>query len=337
VRRFIVATCGWLVACQAIVGIGDRSEATPDDAGGAPTTDTGSDGPPALDPDAAPPVGCPDGCLPPAPAGWIGPSATYDGADSSKPTDCPASSYTQREIDSHVGMNGLPAVCDCGAVVLLNAKCTASIASFSDPGCTPPGILQGQASSTARCTATLDNNGSHYKVTLQAFNAGSCTFPNATVTLPPPTFSKVELACGLAQPTACGPRADCVTTPAPAAPFTRLCIHKDGNVSCPAQDYSVRFLAYKKITDNRTCTACTATATGGSCGTAWGNQGTMAGCLSPVPPNDKVLGTCYPYPGAGTLVDIGATGPFNVMCPRTGGEPSGTADDGEPVTFCCNQ
>jgi hypothetical protein len=81
-KRFTVAVVGLSgfilgPACQALVGIEDRVEAPATDDGGAadgmtnPTTDDGStdapaDGPCAnescVDPDAAPPLGCPAGC-----------------------------------------------------------------------------------------------------------------------------------------------------------------------------------------------------------------------------------------------------------------------------------
>ncbi len=355
-KRFTVAVvclsgCVLGTACQAIVGIEDRSEAPFDDAGssdGASTTatdggstgDTGAPCPPGatdcLDPDAAPPAGCPTDCLPPAPAGWVGPSATYDGAESGKPTDCPAT-YDQKEVEAHVGMTAPAATCDCGTAVVTGRKCVADVVLFSQAGCNGTPTLEGTASSGTGCLTTVTSGKPAYRVETPTLVPGACTFPNAKTTLPPPTFDKVQVSCGAAQAKACETRADCVATPAPAQPFTRLCIHKDGDVPCPSQDYAKRFVAHKKVDDTRACTACTATPTGGSCGTSWGNRASAAMCVNVPAPNDKTVNTCYSYPGVGTVVDIGATGPSSATCTPAGGAPSGTATSEDPVTFCCNR
>ena len=105
-----------------------------------------------------------------------------------------------------------------------------------------------------------------------AFTQGTCGYGAPSVTKPAPAFGKETVSCGLPQAAAtCENRADCVATPIPEAPFTRLCIHKDGDELCPSADYGVRFLTYKNIDDQRACNSdCAGTATGGTCGTKWG-------------------------------------------------------------------
>lgn len=144
--------------------------------------------------------------------------------------------------------------------------------------------------------------------------------------------------CGLPQVASCNTRPDCVASPVPAQPFTRLCIHKDGDVPCPSADYADKFVAFKSIDDKRTCTACgTPTPTGGACGTAWGVSGSDLACATQAAPSDKTIGTCYSYPGIGTHVNIGAAAPSAGTCTPTGGQATETATLTAPVTFCCNR
>jgi hypothetical protein len=366
-KRFtvaVVAISGCIIgpACQAIVGIEDRAEAPPLDDGGTvadntvtPGTDSSgnTDGsgdsgcdPGAdvcLDKDAAPPLGCPTGCLPPAPADWKGPSAIYDGAESGKPTDCPAT-YPTKEIDTaYYKMTSSPATCDCGAAQVSGRTCSASVVAYTSGDCSGLGAKQGTASSTSGlCLVTLDEAptaGSYvtYKVATPVLTAGACSFPNAKTTKPALTFEKVEVACGLPQATQCAGRADCVATPVPDQPFTRLCIHRDGDFACPSEDYKQRFVAHKKITDTRECSACTATPVGGACGTKWGTSANQSNCAGMVPPTDKNVDQCYSYPGKGTHVNILSMGPTAPTCTPAGGVPTGEAKTEEPVTFCCNQ
>jgi hypothetical protein len=320
--------CVLAPGCQAIVGIGERSEAPlVEDAGG------GGDGPPTLDPDAAPPAGCPDGCLPPAPAGWTGPSATYDGLPGGLPTDCPAP-YTVKQLDAHVGMTVPPATCDCGPPTITGRRCNADVTTYANGSCTLGITFVGTATSAGSCLTTVGTNPG-YAVLTPTLTAGTCTYPSLSTTLPPPVFGTVQSACGLPQAMACGDRADCTTTPVPGAPYTRVCIFKDGDVSCPSGDYAQRFVAHKAFDEKRACSACSATPTGGTCGTQWGESGNQLQCASQAP-FDKMVGTCYPHT-AGKLVNIGAMGPSPGTCTPTGGAPTGTATSIDPVTFCCNR
>lgn len=312
---------------------GDSGSSTADGSG---TTTTNDSGVPDLDPDAAPLALCPLGCLPPAPPGWAGPSATYDGAESGKPTDCPTP-YTQKVVEAHVGMTAAPATCACGAPTVTGRRCTATIGTYNDASCTSPSFAEPAASSTGGCVQTLTGKGAYYRVDAPKIVNGTCTFPAATKDVPAPSFQRVQVSCGLPQAAACDTRPDCVASPVPAQPFTRLCIHKDGDEACPSQDYAVKFIAFKQLDDKRTCTACTATATGGACGTTWGEAADQTQCTSGAAANGRTAGTCYNYGGIGTLVDIRAMGPSAATCTPSGGQPDQTATSIQPVTYCCNR
>lgn len=60
----------------------------------------GNDG--SLSPDALPSQNCPLECLPPAPAGWTGPSAVYDGPQQDKPAACPTPGVVATVINAPV-------------------------------------------------------------------------------------------------------------------------------------------------------------------------------------------------------------------------------------------
>jgi hypothetical protein len=365
VKRYtlaIVCLSGWVVgpACQAIVGIEDRVEAPPDtdDGGGvtdgpAPVTEGGSDagldadgsciGPDCTAPDATPKVGCETGCLPPAPAGWTGPVALYDGAESGKPADCTdAGAYTANKVETYFNLTAPAATCDCGTPKITGRKCTAGASSYTDPSCTMNGLkIANLTTELAACGVTSGDMGSFYRVSAGTLVPGTCTFPNATTTKPTKTYEKVQVACGQSQTTACATKpSECVTTPAPTAPFTRMCIHKDGDELCPSKDYPSRIVSFKSVDDQRACVACTATPTGGACGTKWGNQSSASSCADPLiaAPTDKTAATgCYSYGGSGVIIDIRPMAPSAGTCTPQGGTPTGQAKLIDPVTFCCTE
>jgi hypothetical protein len=176
-------------------------------------------------------------------------------------------------------------------------------------------------------------------LTLPSFTAGTCTFPDAGVpTSPSITYDKTQVACGLPQNAGCEKRNDCIASPVPSAPFTRLCIHKDGDESCPSADYSVRFLAHKNVDDQRACSGCTGpSVTGGACGNKWGTS-TPAACTNgALPPTTNTVATCVNNPGSGATINAGAIAPSGHQCtPTDASVPIGAAIPTEPVTFCCN-
>lgn len=349
-KRFtvaVVALSGCVIgpACQAIVGIEDRVEAIAiDDAGPADVTKTPAaetsvptDAPTDTPVEVAPPAGCPANCLPVAPDGWKGPSAFFDGVPGEKPTECPAQ-YGVNELETHTGMSFAPATCICSAPVVKSRYCTATITIHSVGPCKDIGTVEGTALSAGVCYTTKAASApGGYVVGTPTLVPGTCTYPNLETTLPPPTFGKVQLACGRAQVPACGARLDCVDAPAVGAPFDRLCIHKEGEHDCPSADYSEKSVVYKGVDEARSCTPCTeGVPSGGVCGTQWGLNSSQLACSSMAPQTLYQAGTCQTYPGAGRLVDINNMAPSAGTCPAPGGgAPAGDVKSSGPVTFCC--
>lgn len=300
------------------------------DAGG--TSDSGI---PDLDPDAAPPAGCPLGCLPPAPNGWTGPSAVYDGNPAAKPAGCPAL-YTQLEVEGHQGLAAAPAQCACGTPAFQGNYCSANVEGWSQTGCNGGTSIFEDTATSAACFVSANGQSAYVRVGVPSLTRGTCTFPSPQTTLPEPTFEKANIACGLPQRGTCESRADCTATPLPAAPFTRLCIHKPGDESCPSADYANRVVVYTEVTDGRRCDACTGTTANGTCGTAWGKS-TLAVCQNGPPPTEYAANACVPHSGVGMRVNVAAMAPTGITCTAAGGAAVGTATSATPVTFCCNK
>ena len=335
----LVALVSTSVVHAGCVGDGIDTISGTEDAGGGdgepgtPPPDAGS-----LDPDATAPTGCPLGCLPPAPAGWTGPSAVYDGPPGTKPAACPSSNCAQLEVEAHQGMTATAAVCDCGTATVKDAFCSAGVETWSGSGCSGTAIFQGTAKSNGGCLTSSDGASSTLKVTTPTLNRGKCEYPNPTETLQAPTFAKADVACGLPQLGVCEGRSDCTAAPLPEAPFTRVCIHKEGEVACPSADYAHRFVAYKKLVDERGCAACEGTPTGGTCGTKWGRGTNVLSCDVAIAPTTYDANACITNPGNNALIDIRAMAPTSISCNLTaGGAPTGQAASEEPVTFCCSK
>jgi hypothetical protein len=328
----LIAASAVYVACVADdpdTGGSGASDASVDT--GTTSNDSG------LAADAAPSLGCPLGCLPPAPSGWTGPSAVYDGPNSTKPAACPAT-YTEKEIEVFQGIDAGAAQCSCGAATF-TSFCSAVFAAFPNATCAGIGTenlaFTTAADGTRTCQAIVGGGATHIEISTPELTLGTCSFAPPTTKLPDAGFAAAELSCGLPQNAACAADSVCVATPVPDAPFTRLCIHQDGDVSCPSADYAQRFVSYKSISDSRSCTACVGTvADAGLCGTSVGVASAPATCMTTAPSGDP-LNTCVlGAEGAGAGGNIAPTG---LNCLRDGGAPSGSVTATAPVTFCCNK
>lgn len=339
-RTFFIAVpvvlaipCGYLACVENTTNnIAQGSDSGASDAASTnPIADAGA----AVDsavPDSGPTTGCPAGCLPPAPKGWIGPSAVYDGPSESAPSTCP-SLYNSMEVTAHRALTAPPAQCNCGAPAFSGESCRATVSEWSNAGCASgPSVNLGDLYSVG-CSAA---NTGYVFVGTPVFTPGTCAFPSPTTTLPDAGFSTTDVSCGLPQQNpVCPTDALCVTAPAPSLPYTRLCVHRTGDVPCASADYAERFVAYQGLDDTRACSPCQGTATGGACGGSWGFGG-CAGTGAPPPanyPTNSCSSVSYPQTG----VNGGAMAPTGMVCNQDGGAPQGSATPSGPVTFCCNQ
>jgi hypothetical protein len=297
---------------------------------------------PDLSPDAEPPRNCPLNCLPPPPPGWVGPSAVFDGVLEAQPKNCPAL-YTILETIAHQGLHASAAICPCGTPTLSGAvackvrhdtyeTCTGGVPSVTTDvivGSAPVCISTGGAS-----TGTIFKN-------VVLTDAGSCVYPNPAPNIPPLTFDKVYVACGLPAKASCNDaRADCIAAPIPEAPFTRFCLHARGDISCPSFDYPVRFVAPDRIDDNRACnfTGCVPTApTGVTCGSKFEIVPTAQCPTAPAAPATLSLDSCIEGTNNESF-NLRGLGPSGTpACPNLTGTPTGNAISANPVTFCCTR
>ena len=302
-------------------------------------SDAGSDAVSMPNDDAAPRALCPLGCLPPAPQGWIGPSAVYDGDEAAKPATCPKA-YTQTEISAHDVLLNVPdAICKCGPVTYTNDFCAIKVYEYTSSSC--GGALPAPSSystNTNHCAALFGGTTS-LKVTASPAAGGACAFAAGSTELPPPTFGRATVSCGLPQVAACADRSDCVATPLPDQPFSRLCIHATGDLSCPNQDYAAKILSYASTKEQRSCADCSSTGViTVTCGTTF----TAASSC----PNDMPVSTGAPLPAsisscltapASPVLDLVGLAPTRSCAPKTPAKPLGTMTLDQPVTFCCNR
>ena len=296
---------------------GDGGSTTPDDGGVAS--------------DAAPSLGCPSGCLPPAPEGWRGPSAVYDGAPGDKPAACP-SQYAVAELETHQGLAPTPAVCSCGTPTFgTKAPCKTVVEYWTGQSCAGSFVTNEGSYPFTKCIGPSVGHDSMF--VRPAVYENTCTFGTPTKTLPPPVFDKTQMVCGLAAPAACSGRPECTSAPAPDGPVSRMCIYKEGESACPSHDYAVRFVAHRGTTDDRDCTPCGKGTAKGTCGntiTSW-TGGECSGTEVPM-----TTGTCSEDL---RYVDLKGTDAVTSTCePEAGGnQPTGGLALKDPVTFCCNQ
>jgi hypothetical protein len=318
------AALGLMTAC-----VGDDPVAG---SGPGSGTDAGvTDAPPGeveaggLAADAAPSLHCPLGCLPPAPEGWTGPNAVFDGPTANKPSACPKD-YTNKALEGHDGIDVPAATCACGAPSFQGGSCSFKMYRYNASACGGGIASTVDVSTVANKCETVTAPSAI--VRFPTLVPGTCTFgASAAPSGPPVTFGKVALSCGLPQVASCNDNPSCVATPLPEPPFTRLCIHQEGVRACPSQDYAVGFVTYTATSEARTCAGCSGTPTG-TCGDKYSVS--TAACAQKLLTAD--VGVC----NAGAAYDLTDLGPTLSCTPTAPSEPGGTVTQTGPITFCCS-
>jgi hypothetical protein len=313
-----------LFACAGILGI---KEVSVESDGGVPD----------LAPDAAPSLNCPLGCLPPPPPGWIGPSAVFAGPGESKPSGCPAT-YTVKEVDGHLGLRSSPAKCTCGAPTVVGVSCKLEVEVFDSADCeaiTGSGPLEVRVA-TSPCFALGNISAFEVRKVVPA-TTGTCTYPNPVKEIPALTFDRVDIACGLPQGGSCATRPDCTAAPVPDAPFTRVCLHAPGDISCPSVDYAVRFIAYETLEDTRSCdlTGCGNAPSADTCSKTFGYE-TAAQCADGgTGVYNRLPDTCIQ--GGNASLNLRGIRPTSTCPPPTATAVGTASSTGGVTTFCCNR
>lgn len=196
---------------------------------------------------------CDGECMPPAPSGWSGPFATWEGdADESIPS-CPAEFpiFGQASQGEPVIEDG---ECECGCQPATGGVCEGRIIA-QDNGPCDPGNSATTLPNRLSCNSRNVSAGS---VLRDQYNGGSCAPFVASATFPEPLFNIRSVTCeaqglisqGCDSATTCVPRA--------SGRFSTTCIVRTGHHSCPANGpWTEQQFRYSGVIDNRSCGTCT--------------------------------------------------------------------------------
>lgn len=270
---------------------------------------------------------CPLNCLPLPPEGWKGPSATYDGDPGKLPT-C-SDQYPREEIKAAYHLPPLEAhTCSCSQPTApATVSCTFDVVKYGSADCQTASM--GSHTLTGEC-AESPSGGQKFMVFNPHALPFTCAPSELTEKKPEKTYDRGFVACGVAARNECTGRPDCTAAPAslPAGGFSRLCIHRAGEQSCPAQ-YPDKTVVARDYTDDRTCSPCSATPaatcaasvftystfTAGSCGGS-GSQVNVGDCTL-------------------NAAGLGMANATAVACKVDGGVATGGIAPVDVTTFCC--
>jgi hypothetical protein len=330
------------------------------DAGDMNDADAGSTDPAdASDEDAGP--SCDGECVPLRPDGFSSPMLLWMGAEDQAP-GCPA----QAPVKQYTGHGQLlvpdatcptctclPSAGTCG----LPASFTAHTAACNLPGSdtsfdAPPGWDGTCSAANAIPAGEQCPPGSgipcvySLRITPLSVMDDGCTpagMPDTpdTVPLPPPSWGLFAIACEGTPSIPCPTCGDPALTCVPAAPAGfRQCVHTKGDVVCPTEGYTERFLFYGEFKDERNCSDCACGPVQGSTCTATGGVYRDGTCslsflllpLSSTGPSCTDLQPPGQALGSKAVMDV----TYHAgTCEPSGGELSGSVEPTSPTTFCC--
>lgn len=296
-------------------------------------------------------------CAMPAPPGWIGPLALYEGKN--PPEDCPEA-FPLHLFSGGTEALAEPAECsECSCGVPYGGTCGAATQLMQNRGLACTG---GGATLTRDGTACFVHNKQAdcggepcASVEMRASRGAYSVFPGAPpdsigfrctpseqeVTLPEPTWEVSAFACTTPPLSIGGCSYGSVCTPKPAAPFkSRLCIaNMGGDVDCPQGDYPEKIVFNKTITDTRFCNDCSCGDPKGVCTLNWAirQHDPYVQCQHPIIESgtgELCLSTSN-WP-ARVHIELTSGAPTGGgSCTPRGGQPYGGVKAEEPVTFCC--
>ncbi|MEZ4370225.1 MAG: hypothetical protein R3B07_05340 [Polyangiaceae bacterium] len=270
-------------------------------------------------------VTCTGNCLPPAPSGWSGPVAMYEG---NTPPACVGDfAGTALTAKSQFEIGQSHCACDCDPPTGVSCE-SASICKVSNCNtlCLPDYTVSPNTCASGGGPGTFK-----FSNTPKYTSTGGCQ-PRATTTIDPSGFRNDVVACDMADPGGtCNGGAVC--TPKLGATFQSACVIQAGDVACPAGPYSVKVTTYAGFTDDRRCTTCTC---GGATGKCNAEIALVSSCSSlPILYNTLAPGECKTVSSGTPNLDysVNPQGSCPPSAPGTTGEakPTGAA------TLCCLQ
>ncbi|HET6583732.1 MAG TPA: hypothetical protein VFG69_09795 [Nannocystaceae bacterium] len=204
---------------------------------------------------------CEQQCRSDAPSGWHGPAALIRTSAAEPVPECGSSHPV--ELATLVSDLIAPAAeCDCNCGAAQDVECNDAIARvFDSASCS--GVAQDSFAIGLSCAEGPLPIEGHWQVEFAPPSGGECA------ALPSTTIGDVDYTrwtlCG-AQPLAgeCGFGESC--SPAPGDEFEASeCIWIEGDVACPAADYTERTLVHGEVVDDRSCGECSCSKPMGTC------------------------------------------------------------------------
>ncbi len=265
-------------------------------------------------------------CTGPAPGGWTGPVALYNGAPAGPA--CSGNYPTQR-YEGNGGLGCAPVTCSACSCAAGGVTCGGVNISF--------GVTSACASNfynSVPVGSCFNLPGTGYQYARHANlegSTGSCASSGGTLTVrPAPTWSGLGRVCGRGPLVTggCAPAETC----APRAPTgfgSKLCIFASGDLACPAGPYSVKTVLFADYADGRACSAC-------ACGTPVCTKNislfSSFNCnVGAAPPPLS----CQDIYGGGINVLSFRVNSNVASCPTTGGAATGACTEATPTTVCC--
>ena len=299
---------------------------------------------------------CQGQCAPLGPLGWARPVLVWMGPEPEAPP-CPEAALKL----AYEGHADLHAPNECGACQCdppagschLPTKLTASSMSCpgTDPGAAhtpfdpPVGWGGGCTSHDAVPAGQLCDGGPCVQsLTLGPLimNEAACTPTQGSAPgSEPVTFGAYARACIGETYGSCGTSLLACVPPAP--PGFRHCISREGDQGCSDSlfaPYTEKYVFFASIHDTRGCTPCTCGSPVGSTCSASISIFTDDKCAEApdyVATIDSSGPACYDVVAGVALGSKSATEPVYApgACEAGGGEPTGSAEPADPVTFCC--
>lgn len=285
----------------------------------------------------------------PVPAGWQGPVALYLGAAAAAVPDC-AGDFVTNQLNASTDLDPGAASCSpCSCGSAAGSSCAPPVARlWQEVGCssgayvelTPP--PSSQAGDCLFVDLSAQPGFTVAGVTASAPTpTAACSVASGSgeITKATPSFTTRARACGLpGSPSNAGCGNDVCVPPLPSG-FTSLCVHQPGDIPCAGSTFVTRHVVYGGFDDQRSCAACSCSASGGTCGGTlgvWSN----AACSGNAEGTVTTLGTAtcvgLAHSTQKSLRYTPAPGdPAGVACAPSGGELTGSATGTGPTTLCC--
>lgn len=275
------------------------------------------------------------GCVESAPAGWT--LVSFAAASGQIiPAGC-SGAYASTVAQGHDGLSAAAATCGC-ACAQGQATGTAcpvvAVSGYSGTSCNSA-VDQSFNITGVACGDFGSMQGSFKANPGTPTALGSCGSPLPSKTVSPLQWANSYAACGYTAPldvNGCNAGNRCVRLP-DSAFDAKPCIAQVGDVACPGSPFGNKSLVDTGSSDTRDCSACTCSASGGSCAatiTAYQSNGCTGTSGSVV-----ADGTCTGQGDSFLSVHVDSRTTTPASCSPGTSSPTGSASATGPVTVCC--